>query len=338
MKHWQQQNIEDRLDILSITSARTGLPMDVIEKDWWVTATLYALSKTKYFPLMSFKGGTSLSKGYNLINRFSEDIDISLAREDIFSISNLSGNQINKAKRKARHYIIRELPFELDIAFKEMGISDYSIKTESTKIDSEGNETELSATTNPSTIFVIYESIIPSISEYFEPRVKIEIGCMNMKEPVENKKISSILAVDMNGDEDMTVDFSTVIPSRTFLEKIFLLHEEFQKSKPRSRRMTRHLYDIFKLMDSPYGGAIEDKDLYEKVIKHRSEFNKLDYVNYETHHYNTISFIPPDYLKEEWEKDYKSMREIFIYDEDKPTFDDLIKRMIVLQNRIRTIK
>lgn len=338
MKHWQQLSLEDKIDILNITSARTGLPQDVIEKDWWVTATLYALSKTKYYPLMSFKGGTSLSKGYGLINRFSEDIDISLARQDIFSISNPSGNQLNKAKRKARHYIIRELPLELDVAFKEMGVTDYSIKTETIKLDRDGNEKDLSATANPSTIFVIYDSIIPKVPEYFEPRVKLEIGCMNMEYPVEDKSISSMISVDMKGDEDMGVNFSTVLPSRTLLEKVFLLHEEFQKPNPRSKRMSRHLYDIEKLMDSPYGTAIEDNKLYDSIILHRSIFNEMDYVDYGTHKRETVSFVPPTSIIAEWEKDYESLKSIFIYDANPLSFPDLISRMNELQTRIRKIK
>ena len=338
MKHWQQLSLEERLDLLNITSARTGLPTDVIEKDWWVTATLYALSKTKYFPLMSFKGGTSLSKGYGLINRFSEDIDISLARQGVFTISNPSGNQLNKVKRKARHYIIRELPLELDAIFKEMGVSGYSIKPETTKLDRNSNEKELSATTNPSTIFVIYDSIIPNASEYFDPRVKIEIGCMNMEEPVEDKSIFSMLSIDMKGDEDLMVNFSTVLPSRTFLEKIFLLHEEFQKLNPRSRRMSRHLYDIEKLMDSFYGTAIDDNELYDSIVTHRSIFNKMEYVDYETHKRETVSFLPPKSIITDWEKDYESLKSIFVYDSNPLSFPDLISRMEELQSRIRKIK
>ena len=338
MKHWQQLSLEDRIDILNITSARTGLPKDVIEKDWWVTATLYALSKTKYYSLMAFKGGTSLSKGYGLINRFSEDIDISIARQDIFSISNHSGNQLNKVKRKARHYIIRELPLELNAAFMEMGVSDYLIKPETIKLDRDGNEKELSATTNPSTIFVIYDSIISKTPEYFEPRVKIEIGCMNMEEPVEDKSISSMLSIDLKGDEDMMVNFSTVVPSRTFLEKVFLLHEEFQKLNPRSKRMSRHLYDIEKLMDSTYGTAIYDNELYNSIITHRSIFNKMDYVDYRTHKRETVSFVPPSSTITEWEKDYESLKSIFIYDANPLSFPDLISRMNELQDRIRKIK
>ena len=96
MKHWQQYNAEEQLQLLDITSGATGLPRLAIEKDWWVTAVLKALSLTQFAHLMQFKGGTSLSKGWQLINRFSEDIDIALKREDHFLIKGTSNNQLEK--------------------------------------------------------------------------------------------------------------------------------------------------------------------------------------------------------------------------------------------------
>lgn len=92
---------------------------------------------------MSFKGGTSLSKGWNLINRFSEDIDIAMRREGKFSIASTSGNQLAKVRRAARHYIVRELPEELTEALNKMGIVDFTVEPELRRTDNEGNTTEL---------------------------------------------------------------------------------------------------------------------------------------------------------------------------------------------------
>lgn len=63
MKHWQQYSEKEKLQLLDITSAAKALPRLAVEKDWWVMAVMNALSKTEYASLMSFKGGTSLSKG-----------------------------------------------------------------------------------------------------------------------------------------------------------------------------------------------------------------------------------------------------------------------------------
>lgn len=337
MKHWQQLSVEERLDVLEITAAKMHLPQLAVEKDWWVTMVLKALSTTRHFDLMSFKGGTSLSKGWNLINRFSEDIDIALRREGKFSISSTSGNQLSKVKRIARHYIVRELPQEIVEALNGMGIVDFSVEPELTKTDNDGIQTELRATTHPSTIFVRYKSILPEESAYIEPKVKIEISCLSMDEPVEDKILRSFMADILKDEEDVEVKFPTVVPTRTFLEKIFLLHEEFQKEKPRSKRMSRHLYDIEKIMGTDFGKSIADKDLYDSVVKHRSIFNKIESVNYELHKPATLSFIPPESIIKDWENDYKSMQNHFIYEERSLSFYELIKRMEELTVKIRNL-
>lgn len=337
MKHWQQLSIEERLDVLEITSAETHLPQLAVEKDWWVTMVLKALSATQHFELMSFKGGTSLSKGWNLINRFSEDIDIAIRRDGKFSIASTSGNQLAKVRRTSRHYIVRELPGEITDALNKMGIVDFSVEPELTRAGNDGISTELQATTHPSTIFVRYKSVLPEESEYIEPKVKIEISCLSMDEPVEEKTLRSFMANVLKEEEDVEVRFPTVVPTRTFLEKIFLLHEEFQKENPRSKRMSRHLYDIEKIMDTDFGKSIKDRELYYSVVKHRSVFNKIEGIDYDLHNSSTISFIPPESIIKEWEKDYLSMQNHFIYEEESLSFDELIKRMEELTARIRNL-
>lgn len=337
MKHWQQLGIEERLDVLEITSAKTHLPLLAVEKDWWVTMVLKALSTTRHFELMSFKGGTSLSKGWNLINRFSEDIDIAMRREGVFGISSTSGNQLAKVRRAARHYIVRELPSEIEEALNRMKIIDFNVEPELTKTDNDGKITELRETTHPSTVFVRYKSIIPEVSEYIEPKVKIEISCLSMDEPVEVKTLRSFMADTLKEEEDVEVMFPTVVPTRSFLEKIFLLHEEFQKDNPRSKRMSRHLYDIEKIMDTDFGKSITDKELYDSVVKHRSVFNKMEGIDYNLHNPTTLSFIPPASIMNEWHKDYQSMQNHFIYEEQSLSFDELLKRMHELTSRIRNL-
>lgn len=218
-----------------------------------------------------------------------------------------------------------------------MKIVDFSIEPEVSRSDKDGNSSELRATTHPSTIFVHYKSILPEESEYIEPKIKIEISCLSMDEPVEDKTIQSFMAAVLKDDEDIEVRFPTVVPTRTFLEKIFLLHEEFQKEKPRYKRMSRHLYDIEKIMDTHFGTCITDNTLYNDIVKHRSVFNKIDGVNYELHNPSTLSFIPPEHTINDWEKDYQSMREHFIYENAGLSFAELIERMKELTARIREL-
>lgn len=337
MKHWQQLSIKDRLDVLEISSAKTKLPQLAIEKDWWVTMVLKALSKTRHSNLMSFKGGTSLSKGWNLIKRFSEDIDIAIRREGEFKISSTSNYQLTKVRRLARHYIVRELPGELAKNLEAMGIVDFSVEPELTKTDTNGITIEMGATTHPSTVLIHYKSILPEVSKYIEPTVKIEISCLSMDEPVEEKIISSFMSDILKEEEDIEVKFATVVPTRTFLEKIFLLHEEFRKDRPRSNRMSRHLYDIEKIMDTEYGKSIENRELYDNIVEHRSIFNAIKGIDYKYHNPALLSFIPPKSVIAEWKKDYVTMQKNFIYDENSLSFEALIGRMEELTARIRKV-
>lgn len=334
MKHWQNYNKEERSQILDIASARKGLPRLAVEKDWWVTMVLEALRKTTYAHLLSFKGGTSLSKGWQLIERFSEDIDIALKREEKFAISGTSNTQLAKVRRTARHYIIRELPAEIEERLTAMGISDFSVEPETSRLH-DGQVSELRADTHPSVVYVNYKSVVPETAAYLAPRVKIEISCLSMDEPVEEKVIRSFISETVGGVEDVAVPFKTVVPTRTFLEKIFLLHEEFQKEKPRCVRMSRHLYDLEKIMATHYcEEALADRNLYEEIVRHRWLYNNVKGVDYESHCTFRLQFLPPKLLLKDYEEDYSNMRKNFIYDQHCLPFQQLMERLGKLQEAI----
>lgn len=128
---------------------------------------------------------------------------------------------------------------------------------------------------------------------------------------------------------------SSVLPSRTFLEKIFLLAEEFQKDKPRHVRMSRHLYDLERLMDSEYGRkALADRGLYDAIVEHRRTYYALKYVDYDKHDPRAISFVPHVGVQELWAADYADMKRYFIYG-DSLSFEQLIERVEELQERVR---
>ena len=338
MIHWQQYNDIEKIQLLDIVSAAKKLPRLAIEKDWWVTVVLMAISKTKYSDLYSFKGGTSLSKGWNLIERFSEDADIAIKREGRFSINGDTKSQLAKVRRSSRHYITKELPEELTNILSQMGVYNFSVEPEISRFI-EGKDIELRADTHPSVLYVNYKSVLPETSEYILSRVKIEISCLSMNEPIEKKIISSFISEVKPDTDEVRVKFKTVLPTRTFLEKIFLLHEEFQKENPRSKRMSRHLYDLERLMDTEYGkDALHNKSLYDEIVNHRSVYNKIDGIDYEMHSPYTLDFLPPSHLIDEWRKDYEVMSDQFSYhQENRMTFEVLIERMKELLRRVRLL-
>lgn len=133
--------------------------------------------------------------------------------------------------------------------------------------------------------------------------------------------------------------FKSVLPERTFLEKIFLLHEEYQKDKPRTTRMSRHLYDLEKIMDSPFAqSALQNTDLYKTVINHRQKFNNIQGIDYQKHYPAYIQIIPPENLRSSWREDCEKLKQSFIYETPKKEFDEIIERLLKLTKRIRKMK
>ena len=138
---------------------------------------------------------------------------------------------------------------------------------------------------------------------------------------------------------DKSFAIKAVSPKRTFIEKACLLHEEFanEPSDIRVDRMSRHIYDLEKLMDSKVADeALKDISLYKSVIEHRKKFMGLKGFDYMTLLPQTISFTPPKEVLASWRDDYVKMQSSMIYGDSLP-FDQLIKRIAELNERFRKI-
>ena len=160
-------------------------------------------------------------------------------------------------------------------------------------------------------------------------------------EPIEERQINSILSENFPQQNFATFPFAipTVLPQRTFLEKVFLLHEEFSQETEKIRidRLSRHLYDLEKLMDTEHGiEALKNIDLYNNIIAHREKFNSLRGLDYVNHIPSKISILPPQVIVKGYERDYEAMTSFMIYGEPLK-FDHLMKRILELQTRINSI-
>ncbi|MCF0206696.1 MAG: nucleotidyl transferase AbiEii/AbiGii toxin family protein, partial [Bacteroidales bacterium] len=145
---------KEQLDVLDRVSNELNIKQrEVIEKDWWVTAVLRALFKLPYAEHLSFKGGTSLSKCWHLIDRFSEDIDIAIDREYLGFSGTLSKTQISdKLRRSACSFVREKMQFDLAKQLGNDGISKKNFQVEV-------NVTPIT-TTDPETIDVAYNSVV----------------------------------------------------------------------------------------------------------------------------------------------------------------------------------
>ena len=331
---YTELSIQERQDILRRVQSETGMDLQIIEKDWWVTTVLRALFSLPYAEHLSFKGGTNLSKCWNLIRRMSEDVDIAIDREFLGFGGQLSRTQISDRLRRAACSFVREkLQFDLADQLEKSGISreDFKVDVNITPV----------TTTDPETIEVEYKPVIDT-NPYIRSKVLIEVSGRSMSEPVAIVPLKSYIdeVYPAAPFTKPAFDVRAVVPQRTFLEKLFLLHEEFSKPKDdiRVNRMSRHLYDICQIADTPIAEeALADKDLYLSVIDHRRMFIGLKGFNYDTLLPQTLSIIPPEAIRERWKEDYRSMQESMIY-EESPSFEQLIEKLADLNRRINELQ
>ena len=332
---------EDRIDVFDRVSAELNIRQrEVIEKDWWVTAVLRAMYCLPYARHLSFKGGTSLSKCWHLIDRFSEDIDIAIDREYLGFKEPLSKTQISDKVRRATCTFVRET-MQHDIAeqLHKNGIAKnkFQVNVDITPV----------STTDPETININYESALaPTVNEgnakYVLPKIKVEVSGRSMSEPVNEVLLCSMIDQVYTKAPFAEPKFNVraVLPERTFLEKVFLLHEEFAKPKDliRIERMSRHMYDISQMLKTPVAeNAIRNERLYRQVVEHRRAFIGLRGFDYDTLYPNSLNIIPPVSIIKQWKADYENMRLHMIYGESA-SFEELIDNLKALNEKIRMAK
>lgn len=328
MDNWLDLSKQRQVDLFNQLSAVTGIQPQAIEKDAWVTLVLRMIFTSKIEQYLVFKGGTSLSKPYKLIKRFSEDIDIAIDRRYLGFGWNLTKGEIRKLRRKSHDFVSTEM---VDILTNQL--DKYLIKKELYELIVENIKI---SDQDPETIKVNYKSVFEEIP-YLPNRVLIEFGARSLLEPYTLKKISSI--IDEHYPESIFTEneffANTVIPEKTFLEKMILLHEEFQKpiEKIRCKRMSRHLYDIGQIIKTEFGQkAIKDVDLFDSIIEHRKKLTAVKTVNYENLTIQKLEIIPPPKYYDLYKKDYMEMQENMVYGESLD-FDKLIE---IIEHEQRT--
>ena len=265
------------------------------------------------------------------IERFSEDIDLALDREFLGFAGELNKKQIHKLRYASYEFLTEKFTPELQLKFNELGFTDVLVKYREV--------------VNHDQDPLIIEIYYPKLTEkdiYLRPGVLVEIGSRSLKEPFSPCKFKTLVAENYNekpfADSEITIP--TVNVERTFLEKIFLLHEEYQRptEKRRIERLSRHLYDIEKISQTSYfQKALLDKDLYRTIVAHRDKFSHLGGIDYAKHEPQFINIVPPENLLSLWERDYAEMSESMIYGE-KLNFNELIDKIGQINEQINRIE
>ncbi len=325
-----------RRTVFEQTAIRIKLPVASIEKDFWVTEILNILFSLPYADKMVFKGGTSLSKIWGVIRRFSEDIDIAIDRSMFGIEGDVTKKQLKKLRKASSIFVKDTFANDLIATTEQTGLSDFvTIKADP---DGEGDATY----PEPRQIHIIYKSVLPSgTNPYLRDEVLLEVGARSLFEPTAKAKIESFVtaAYPHLTSNDKEIQVVTAVAEKTFLEKAFLLHELFTTEGCRNaNRKSRHLYDLYKMLEAGIADmAIPNNELWETIRHHREVFTSIRDVDYTPDVRKRIALTPPESVIEDWRNDYDTMVANMIYEDKVPTFSDILAGATKIESKFKTL-
>jgi hypothetical protein len=335
---------ETRMGLFSTTAQRLGSTPQNVEKDFWVCWTLDALFNglAPGGPRLLFKGGTSLSKGFGLISRFSEDIDVTVFRDDlgegmpVAELQALSSNQRRKRldaiQAACEAYLQGPLFAELNaIVLAAAQRNDLDSSRFQVRPDSDDAQT----------LLLWYPAAMPA-DDYVRPAVKIESGAKSALDPNNPQIVRPYVDDDAPGLDLSVPNVTTVDPQRTFWDKVIILHglrrwyERRGELRGGNQRVSRHYYDIHRLMESEEGvRAIADRALGIDCVAHaRMFFDRPDY--------DLASAVPPsfalaphDAMIDALRRDYGAMAAMIFG--PPPNFDLVLESVSRLETMLNAV-
>jgi hypothetical protein len=315
--------------------ARLGLDAASIEKDFWVCWALGELFTLPDFgEHLTFKGGTSLSKCWKLIERFSEDVDVVVDREYLGFVGEHTPEKAKSNRERERRLeavlaACRELVTgRLRRALEERcrtqlpATADWELSDDSDDVDGQ-------------TLLLRYPTTFPP-GGYLRRVVSIELGARSDTEPSLRPTIRPYLAEALPEELPVSeIALRTVAPERTFWEKAMLLHEETYCAGPDGPkpRLSRHYYDLWCLIRAGVAErAAADDGLFERVAEHRRLFFRKKREAQETLRPGLLRLIPREDQLPHWRRDYDAMREAMFFGEP-PAFQEILRAVGEFQAR-----
>jgi hypothetical protein len=318
---------KQRSELFIAAAQQSGIDVVVLEKDFWVCWTLKELFRLPTIgEHLIFKGGTSLSKVFKLINRFSEDIDVSIDRSFLGygGVNEPEAGASNKEKQRRVEGLMaacqQKIADELTPALRG------AIQGKISRTD---NWSLLPDESDPDkqTLQFAYPSSLPAgESDYVRRSVKIEMGARSDHWPYETKSMTPYVAeLFPQGFKQASCDVKVLAAERTFWEKATILHSEFHRpvEKPAPIRLSRHYYDFYELIRKGVAQrAVEQIELLNRVAQHKSLFFKSSWAKYGEAVKGTLKILPPEHRIAALQSDYANMREMFFG--EPPKFDSIL--------------
>ncbi len=331
---YQSLTARERTELLDAVAQKTGLPSVIIEKDYWVCRTLAILfALPDLGDYLVFKGGTSLSKVFGLIDRFSEDVDVSFHRDYLGFGPEHDPEQVAGKEQRRRLDALRDACIT---QIREVLLPAMRVELERQLVRETSWSVELDPN-DPQTILLHYPRANPKTLPYIQPSVRIELGARSDHWPRENREIRSLIgeALDKPIGQAMV---HALAAERTFWEKATLLHAEAHRD-PASEippRYARHYHDLARLSLTPVTDrALADSELRKRVVTHKSVYFRSAWARYDLALPATFRLVPPKERHAALEKDDASMREMFF--SPPPPMSEVLNQLAGLEDRIRQL-
>lgn len=300
---------KERSEFFEVAAYESQKSFGIIEKDYWVVWILNLLFQpSEISPHLTFKGGTSLSKIYGLIERFSEDIDVSIEQSALGFVHDLS----QVSSRSKQKILLDTLSLTCAHYIQQTLLSTFHRRIIS-KLGTEEGWQLVRDPDDTQTLLFYYPS--SSQEGYIRPMVKIEMGARAEHWPVTHHKIESYAKTVLKDKvSEPTTVLQVLNAERTFWEKATILHQyaHLPDNKPLPLRLSRHFYDFFQLLNSHVKAkALEDVHLLERVANHKKIYFASSWAQYESAKQGSLKLIPSKRILNELEKDYKLMNPMF---------------------------
>ena len=324
--------------IFQETAARRGLPPVMVEKDFWVSWTLAVLfAHPEFGNQLVFKGGTSLSKVFGVIQRFSEDIDLSVSPEFLGISEEWVEQGDSRNKRTER---MKELEGACINRVRDRFLPELERIANGVLGNRSGGaawmEFQVDTMTHSPVVAFHYPSNAPTGFDYLRRFVKMEFGSLTDQRPVGNHAIQPWVAVEFPKLlEDFQCKLVALELERTFWEKATILHAEHHRdpAKPIRDHFSRHYSDMAALAQHAIAErALARDDLRQRVADWKSRFFAASWARYDLARPGTFRLVPPKSRLSELEKDYYAMRDMFL--DKPPPFESVIESVSNLERQI----
>jgi len=322
----------ERAEVFAETAARKALPEAIIEKDFWVCWVLKQLFSIEALSgRLLFKGGTSLSKIFHAINRFSEDIDLAVdyAALGFTGARDPRKEGISKNKRTA---ILAEMMAACEQYIGREFID--ALKARCEEVLGPAGPWALDVSEqDPNVVRFRYPTATTKSLTYVSPQVVLELGTHAEFVPRDRFTIRSFAAEEFpNLVADVDVDVVALLAKRTFWEKATILHAEYHRpqEKPLPDRYSRHYYDVAMLAQGTIRAqALADMPLLAQVVRHKETFYSSAWAQYARASPGSFRLLPADGRRAALERDYRSMG-VMIFGEPPP-FGTIMETLAALE-------